>query len=232
MSFSFSEVNLEQVDRCVNDLIIQAQNVGHLLNICIQRERAEKLNRDDDIPENLLHLGIMKNKAKKLICKEAREEGIGRTCAKYCIIPELIEKWINESVDNVEYEKQPHSEYSNGMKRAFPELENKRMRRHHERGDLMKEEKSSEDKLSELRRNSSSNNLEDSSKSKNKDSQMKFLESKLSDAEKSRIAYDHLTLGILICERKWGLTRQKISYFIRNKLKIFNCMDNQYLYLI
>ena len=233
MLCSTSEVRLLQIDSCVNELLVQAQNVRHLLNICIQHEKVEKLTKggiyqDNEIPDDLLHLPIMKSKVKKHICKYAKEQGIENTAYQYSIQPNLIQKWMFESelIGKIKDDKNNYENLSPilpsnlSRKRLSPDKpgiipaniqasidENWRV--------LAKEERPKDTNADDLIRKQ--RNVLGSNPENIKYPNTKGIASFLTGEEKARIAYDHVALGIATCERKWGLLRQNVRYFIKSK---------------
>ena len=132
-AFSSLEHRLQQIDHEVGDLVQQAQKVRKLLTMCIKYEQEENLTKlynqqDTEIPENILHLHLMKAKAKKLICKYAKQEGVTCVAQKYSIPSHLVEKWLfenaikgNRTKDKEVEVKDTHTRMNINIKRETPE---------------------------------------------------------------------------------------------------------------
>ena len=126
MSAFPSELRLQQMGNCVNDLFTQVQNIQQLLQICIQEK---SYNLDDEIPENLMHFPIIQTKIKEYIVQSVNEQGIGGTAQYYSLSPEIIEKWVFESQtqllggENLMEENNNSFMQINTGKREYPERE-------------------------------------------------------------------------------------------------------------
>ena len=227
-----SELRLQQIDSCVNDLVIQAQNIRHLLNICIQHEKVEKLNnvnlyQDNEIPENLLHLPIIKSKTKKYICKYANEQGVGNAAQAYSLPQGLVEKWLFENaiIGKIKDDKSTKITQLNPQLNTQLSTQNNGVigERKRTTPDILLYNNNEENSANKLKTPKSPKIDQNTPRypitetENTKYPNTKGISCYLSLEEKSRIAYDYIAIGISTCERKWGLTRQNISYFIKSK---------------
>ena len=223
------ESHFQQMDKCITNLMTQAEDLRKLLTICLQdssdenkvSNQPEEIDEESEIPIKLLLLPIIKKKAKKLICKSANEIGIAETGIKYTISNELINKWVFEERSKIEI-----AEDADSVNRTPVVSAEKRIKPEENENYISIEEyERINEQLARQTRETYLNHKQQTAQQIAKThtrppppkppKKYKSSFTSLTQAEKYRIVYDYISLGIGTCERKWGQTRQGIVYYIK-----------------